>query len=304
MNKLYSNFLIRTIQLFCISFFIFATSICLSQEAVLSGKVVDEKSEPIPFANIISVNKKAGTFSRENGEFYLSQKGLKDTDVIEISFLGYESKQILVKDLKIDNTVIKLRVKFESLEEVIVVSQKQLKTFKKGTTRTNTQLIRFTSSFIEHEWNEPGHEMGRRFNLGNKKTSNLKNISFYIKKNTFDEVILAVNIYNIKDDKPHQIINPKKIIVTANDQFTGWKKIDISDLNIIVKEDIIITVEFIKGAPFRSTNTEIRAAANGLYMLYNHSALFTPPMYTRRGLQNEWEINKKDNMTLTLTYQQ
>jgi hypothetical protein len=280
-------------------FLLFGTFSSYSQEAFISGIVIDQDQKPIAYTNIVDLNKKAGTFSGENGKFNLMLSDLLDSDIIEFSCLGYITKQIPVEELKKVNAKVSLIEAVEKLDEV-VLSSKKSKTYVKGKTRTNTSdMMRFSSSFKESVWNEPEHEIGRKFTLGTKKTSYLKEFSFYIKKNTFQNIILEINIYNIKDNKPFQNINPSSIIVTVDNEHIGWKTVDLLDFYIHVKEDIIITVEYIKAEP----NCYERPGNCGLFFPYIYPTIFTPPMYTKNGIQDEWQIRKGESITMILTYQ-
>jgi len=273
-------------------FLLFGIFSCFSQETFIYGIVIDKEQQPIAYSNLVALNKKVGTFSDENGKFNFKLGDLLDSDIIEFSCLGYITKQIPVKELKNGNAKISLIEAVEKLDEV-VLKTKKLKTYVKGKTRTNTSdMMRFSSSFRETVWNEPGHEIGRKFKLGTKKTSYLKEFSFYIKKNTFQKTILEINIYKIKDNKPFQNINSSSIIVTVDNEFTGWKIVDLSDLDIYVEEDIIITVEYIKAEP----------TCCGLFFPYIYPTIATPPMYTKQGILGEWEIRKGESITMTLTY--
>ena len=280
-------------------FLLLVTFSSFSQEIFISGVVIDKEQKPIAYTNIVAINKKVGIFSDENGKFNLKLSDVFDSDIIEFSCLGYVTKQIPVKELKKGNAIVSLIEAFEKLDEV-VLNTKKLKTYVKGKTRTNTSdKIRFSSSFKESVWNEPGHEIGRKFKLGTEKISYLKEFSFYIKNNTFQNTILEINIYNIKNSKPFQNINSSSIIVTVDNKFIGWKAVDLSDLDIHVKEDIIITVEYIKAEP-----TCYEQPGNcGLFFPYIYPTIFTPPMYTKSGIQDEWHIRKGESITMTLTYQ-
>ncbi len=279
-------------------FLLLSTFISFSQEAevLISSIVIDEAEQPIAYSNIIALNKTVGTFSDENGKFNFELNNLLDSDIIEFSCIGYVTKQVSVKELKIENTKITLIESVEQLDEV-VLNAKKMKTYVKGKTRINSNdMMRFSSSFKASVWNEPGHEIGRRFKLGIKNTSYLEACSFYIKKNTFENVVLEVNVYNIKDDKPFQNINSSNIIVTLNNEFTGWKTVDLSDIS--VKEDIIITVEYIKAEP----DCHEQPGNCGLFLPFMYPTIGTPPMYTKKGIQDEWRIRKGESITMTLTY--
>ncbi|WP_396196551.1 DUF5686 family protein [Flavobacterium sp.] len=104
-------------------FALFFTSLFFGQTKV-GGRVVDEKNEPIAFANVILKGSKEGVITDDNGNFYFESEG--NYELLIVSFVGYDSVQIklapgLNKDLKI---VLKSGV---SLDEVTVYTGKTSK---------------------------------------------------------------------------------------------------------------------------------------------------------------------------------
>jgi len=104
-------------------FALFFTSLFFGQTKV-GGRVVDEKNEPIAFANVILKGSKEGVITDDNGSFYFESEG--NYELLIVSFVGYDSVQIklapgLNKDLKI---VLKSGV---SLDEVTVYTGKTSK---------------------------------------------------------------------------------------------------------------------------------------------------------------------------------
>jgi hypothetical protein len=89
-------------------------------QTIVAGIVIDNKKEPIPFANIYFKNSTVGATSDENGKFYLESK--KTETVLVISFIGYETKEITLLSSSNKNLKIVLS-DGEALKEVVVVSK-------------------------------------------------------------------------------------------------------------------------------------------------------------------------------------
>jgi hypothetical protein len=87
----------------------------------ISGLVVDTQNEAIPFANIVFVGSTIGVVSDENGKFYLESD--KTYDKIEISFIGYETKIVTVKNRDLDLKIV-LSESASQLDEVVILSGK------------------------------------------------------------------------------------------------------------------------------------------------------------------------------------
>ncbi|HEV7782273.1 MAG TPA: carboxypeptidase-like regulatory domain-containing protein [Chitinophagaceae bacterium] len=86
----------------------------------ITGTVVDEKGEPIPFATVASANKRYGVAADMNGLFKIKRNLLGTDLVLHISSVGYEEKIIAV-DPKSSTGTVKVVLKMsEPLPEVIV----------------------------------------------------------------------------------------------------------------------------------------------------------------------------------------
>lgn len=109
--------------IFKILFLLFAVPTVFSQTKV-SGIVVDKKNEPIPFANVVFVNSNEGVVSNDDGRFYLESS--KDYTSIEISFMGYVTKEVaLTKKVTYEMKVVLNEE--EVLKEVVIYTGKTSK---------------------------------------------------------------------------------------------------------------------------------------------------------------------------------
>ena len=87
----------------------------------LSGKVLDEKNNPILGANIFIEGSYDGTSTNEKGEFTFvtSEIGKK---ILVISFLGYETLKMSFEVEKFNNQTLKLRESVNTLDAVIITA--------------------------------------------------------------------------------------------------------------------------------------------------------------------------------------
>ena len=101
---------------------VFSTT--LFAQTKVSGVVLDENKQPIPFANVYFKNSSEGLITNENGRLYLESKN--NYPFLIVSYIGYAPKEI-----KLDKPVTyKLEVQLlqgETLREVVLVSGKQSK---------------------------------------------------------------------------------------------------------------------------------------------------------------------------------
>ena len=88
-------------------------------QSTISGKVIDNKAQPIMGANVYLDGTYDGTTSDENGEFLFTTEET-GTQTLIISMLSFETKSVVEDVLKLNNLQIKLRENVESLDAVVI----------------------------------------------------------------------------------------------------------------------------------------------------------------------------------------
>ena len=112
----------------------------------ITGKIVDDNDNEIPFAAIGIISKNIGTTSTEDGTFYfqISPNELKDT--LSISSLGFSTYLLPVSQISLNEKMaIVLKEKTTSLNEVVVNAtsfyvRQALKKLKENTINKNHEL--------------------------------------------------------------------------------------------------------------------------------------------------------------------
>lgn len=88
--------------------------------SVVSGKIIDSQNkEPLPYASITLLNHRIGTISNEAGEFDFYIPKSKRSDTISISFIGFNSYLIPLKNIQ-GPLEINLRPADNVLDEVLL----------------------------------------------------------------------------------------------------------------------------------------------------------------------------------------
>lgn len=86
----------------------------------ITGKIVDAKTnESIPYANII-INNSENLISNAEGYFTISESYSNDTSTLAVSYLGYLTRQLTVKELKSQELIVSLELGIVALEDVNV----------------------------------------------------------------------------------------------------------------------------------------------------------------------------------------
>ncbi len=104
--------------------FVLIVSTVLHSQTKVSGIVVDEKNQPLPFANVVFKGSPEGLITNENGRFYLESKN--NYTVLAVSYEGYTPREITLDKAVTYNLTIKL-AEMENLKEVVIYTGKTSK---------------------------------------------------------------------------------------------------------------------------------------------------------------------------------
>ncbi len=98
----------------------------LSSFSQIKGKVVDDKNQPIAFANIAIENENSSTTSEENGDFIINESD-KNKNLV-FSALGFEKKTLVATD----NIIVVLKPTEFQLDEVVLIKKFKTKEIEIG----------------------------------------------------------------------------------------------------------------------------------------------------------------------------
>lgn len=262
-----------------------------SQEKIF-GTITDTLNNPIEYANIGIANSVFGTITDTKGNFTFEIPHLNRNDTLRISSIGFKTKDILLKEITETNKiVIKLSEDVTVLKELKLLTG-NLKSHIEGKSKTETKnRVIFANSKMQSL--NLGTEIGRRFDLGTKKPSLLTEFKFYIKENNFESNQFKINIYSIKNSKPFQLLNTENIYVSTSKDYIGWVNINLENYNLIIQEDIIVAVQWIK---FTGNGNTLNLPVIIPSLGSTH--------YYKFGSQNAWEKYGKISSAMVLTFQQ
>lgn len=103
------------------SILLFLLTICSGFSQQITGKIISEKSQPIPFATI-QIGENYGVISNDEGNFSIVTSGFQPTDSVKISCLGYEKLGLVLKDFTSKDYILKEHV--NELSEVYLTDRK------------------------------------------------------------------------------------------------------------------------------------------------------------------------------------
>jgi len=95
--------------------------LALAQQETVTGKVTDEKGDPVPFASVKVKNGKQGTTADENGNYSIK---VAQGTILTFNSVGFGEKEAVVKGGRINLTLTKTD---QSLSEVVVTTALNVK---------------------------------------------------------------------------------------------------------------------------------------------------------------------------------
>ncbi|GGB70686.1 membrane protein [Flavobacterium suaedae] len=102
----------------------FLLTLCAVAQTKVSGLVLDETDQPLPFANVYFKNSSEGVITDENGKFYLESKNTYSA--IVVSFVGFSANEIPLEKTATYDLRIVLK-EAQELKEVVLYSGKTSK---------------------------------------------------------------------------------------------------------------------------------------------------------------------------------
>ncbi|WP_276392162.1 carboxypeptidase-like regulatory domain-containing protein [Eudoraea chungangensis] len=207
----------------------------------LNGMIMDMKTkEPLPYVNIGILNGDLGTVTNDTGFFELDLAEGYNKDTLRISMIGYKSIELLVSEL-IANPLslqVLLEEEISELGEVVVTA----KAFKRKTLGNKT-TAKFLSAGFSH--NQLGAEMGIKINV-RKAPNFVDSFNFSVSQNRLStKTIFRLNFYKVEKGRPANNILRDNIFVTIDPKQTGLVRVDLRPYDIVLKEDVIVTLEWV-----------------------------------------------------------
>lgn len=207
----------------------------------ISGKILDENSNPISEVRIGIENEEIGDVTDSNGNYTVDLTNIEEAKKIKATSAEYEVFIIKISDfVKSQNHTINLKKKAINLDPVIINPKKYVhKNF--GTSNSK-------KAYSEHNSNDPD-DIYKEFaiKIKNKKKLHIKNININIVDYKFEKT--ATFIFDVQgekngfpDDAQSLVNEPLKVTVTENDIKNKKVSIDVSDKNIWTDKDFFVLV--------------------------------------------------------------
>lgn len=260
-----------------------------AQEKKMIGRIVDaETKQAIPYVNIGVFQKNIGTVSDENGKFELKFSGNSiATDSIVFSHIGYQLLKFAPSQL--DNSIgdIPLYPTSTLLQEVSIKPKKTVKKFL-GRNGKGLGLMHYNFyTFYEKEVDDRlGKEAGVLLPV--KKDCFLNELQMHISSNEFSSLKFRLNLYQVVDGVPTELIMPKEVIFEIKEGYVGLFKLDLRSYNLYLTKDmglVAATIQWVESKKAKPTSK--------YFSLYASLSANPSFVYRAKSMAN-WEASKQD----------
>ncbi len=214
----------------------FLLALSLSAQDIIEGIVYESNTKTaIEFVNIGVTETANGTVSNEQGKFSL--KKVPKNATIKFSSIGYESKTVSAATLSINPTVYLNPVSYQ-VATVNINAQKfgPEKKIGKEIKKKNTIWGLPFSYYL-------GAEIGMPIKI-NRETI-IKSVHFGMHARSPDSILFRINLYDFKNGKAGENLITKNIYAYTH-EVADYGTIDLSDLNIVVYDDVLLSVQIVK----------------------------------------------------------
>lgn len=255
--------------------FIFLSFGIYAQENSISGEIQDSQNNAaLEYVNIGIPDKNVGTVSNAKGNFILKlNEKVNPNDTIVFSHIGFETKKVLISQLKSNNNVVKMTPSENTLKEVVVSFKKpKPKQFGRSAKGLGLMHFNFFSALDKTVDDYLSRERGMEFRI--KKDCKVTDFNFNITSNEFKSVKFRLNFYKIENGLPSTILIEKDIIFEVKDNKLGLFTFDLKPYDIYLDKemgDIAVTIQWIESvkstekSKFFAISTAISATENSFY---------------------------------------
>ncbi len=261
----------------------------------ISAQIKDSKSHlPIQYVNIGIVGKNIGTVSDSLGNFKLSLTNAIDTDTLRISAIAFKTKNYKIRDLRATEfpETILMDEEVVQLKEVVISNEKS-EPIQLGLKRKYCYpipLYKKASSNVSFPQKGSRHEIGTRFT--NSKTIELDSIQLNFVECNLDNFEIRLNVYSIKNETIKNILTQPIYITLTKEVALNFPIINLTEHNIELKSDFLITIE-----------NHMEIPKGSLYLLANFKSKGKMyPTYYRQSSQSNWlKLKSKRDKTIGIS---
>lgn len=250
----------------------------------IKGRVLNSKTQKgVSFANVGFFRKEVGTVTDDQGYFELqfAPNIIANEDVLQVSILGFQSLRIPVQELNLYDTknmpLLYLTPISYQLDQIVLDGKK-----KRNITIGNPKPSPARFGYWKNEQGLGG-EIATRIKISKPQTK-LENLHFPVLANMSDSLLVRVNVYDIHPSyfEPKDNILKQPIYHTITRR-NGKETIPLSEYNILVDDDVIVSIELVQyygkrigfavGASANKKSSYLRGSSQGYWQKFKSQAM-------------------------------
>ncbi|MBJ6107994.1 carboxypeptidase-like regulatory domain-containing protein [Hymenobacter sp. BT523] len=253
----------------------------------LSGTVSGATSQqPLPFVNIGLPARGLGTVSDEQGRYQLRYNPAYAADTVRISSVGFEPRLVPFAALLAAPNVVLTPAAVSLAEVSVLATNTKLRTHTLGLAKPSSHFDMHMSS------NELGTELGTIIRLARRPTL-VQTLHVAVVKNEAGPLTFRLNLYRLdaKGLPTNDKLLSRDVLLTASET-PGVLTADLSADHLVVDQDFLLAVEWVKGADAVAVDLTKRLGFGG-------SLSYGYDIFMRRTSQAAWKKPTfKSNMPL------
>jgi len=258
---------------FALVFFLL-DSICVLTfaQTTLTGKVISENQEALPFVNIGIRKKNIGTSSLPDGTFSIAIPPQNENDTLTFSMVGYSELNLPIKDIiALNQHTFQLKFKTTSLTTLVVTSNKLVE--QKFGIKKPAGVLHFTDGSTNQN---DIFEIAQLIKL-DTAPSKITSVNLFISQARKDSGTFRINFYGYDGSRPTERILEKSIVQTKEIR-EGWLTFDLTPYAVYLGGNFVIAIEFIP-TPKKSSPIYYEVKLGG-----------SSKSFVRASSQGEWNV--------------
>jgi len=265
---------------------------------LITGKVIDySDGKSLEYVNLGVIDTPLGITTNEKGEFSLDIKGQSPKAIVRISMIGYKPQTFPIEELTNKENIIKLENEPIQLGEVTV--KPFIGKLKKVGTTSYTWHGKFCG--LGGAQRGKGYEIGTKMELGSKPVL-LRSLHICMHNQSFESSLFRLHIRDIVNNLPSEEQLTENIMIPITKR-SGWVDIDLTKYNLVFKDDIALTIEWVK---VDTTNKMKFIEVNGKksYCILFNMKQQQGSIYHRWGSESKWSLEQGSSPSFYLTVQE
>ena len=231
----------------------------------------------VPFVNIGLPARGLGTVADEQGHYRLGYNAAFAADTVRVSSIGFEPRLLTFAALLAAPDIRLIPAPVALAGVSVQASSAKLRIHELGLAKPSSQVRLHMNS------NQLGTELGTLIHLHRQPTL-LQSLHITVVQNQAGPMTFRLNLYRL--DSHGQPTTEKlvqhDVLLTAMPQ-AGVLTADLTADHLLLSEDFLLAVEWVKGSGDATTDIQKRLAFGG-------GLAFKSTLYTRRTSQANWEI--------------